>query len=688
MDIPAGGKAIREVLWKPTKHGLAMPLTIQVDPLNVFDEISEQNNQASVPVTVNSSNLPNLAVSYKDIIFSENPAKEGRSVNVSVSVNNDGFSDAGNVVIKFYNGVPEKGGILLGSQLLPVVAAGTKVDAIFEWAGIAMSGVKTISVVVDPDDAVSETRQDDNSAFSTLNILSLPDLLVATNSVVLNPAAPKEGDAVTASISVQNAGEQDARDVLVRVTEAGTELGTAVIPLVKANSLATATITVANVQRGTHQLAVAVDPENRVQEGSELNNTAVKGFMAQNGELWLSERYFSPNGDGVKDTTQLSFVVETLTSVKVAVENRGGELVRTFSGGELDDTTAAVVTWDGKNDDGLLMPDGLYSLKVYDKGGVLLGDASVLLDNNRSTLMDAISSNSLSYNKLLSNLSSIGSWTWLADDSGIVVQVLYHHPDFSPGLYFVSPEGQDAHRLISGEGVSIVSYDVSPATGKVAAVLSKSSQQATSTEWTVQDMVVETDIEGAVLKQVASYETKYSLQNSGSTLIDQNQYTVLGPIKWSNKGNSLMYSTSTYVLRDWNYIENGISQIFKKETFETWVTQSGSSAKVDTIINPGEYFKVDKISWSPDDQRLAMSTSDVNCRVIDMAGGAAKTFQYGYYYVTGLFWFNNTSFFVIAQNGAGYPWYPTRRGFYLADVVKDTIVKIGEQKTLHWQNAL
>jgi flagellar hook assembly protein FlgD/urease beta subunit len=71
----------------------------------------------------------------------------------------------------------------------------------------------------------------------------------------------------------------------------------------------------------------------------------------------LSERYFSPNGDGAKETTTASAAIAfSDSSWTLKFKNAGGSVVRTTSGlGAFPD-----VAWNGKDDGGILQPEGAY----------------------------------------------------------------------------------------------------------------------------------------------------------------------------------------------------------------------------------------------------------------------------------------------------------------------------------------
>ncbi|MBI5485404.1 MAG: hypothetical protein HY888_13240, partial [Deltaproteobacteria bacterium] len=483
VDIPAGGSANKEVTWRAGLPGVNLPLTVQIDPNNTFTETSKDNNSATVPLTVNTSTLPNLSVSYKDMVITPRPAREGSSASISVLVKNDGFMAAENVKVNVFKGIASNSGTLLGSQVLPSIPAGQSLRATFDWTGIAESGERIISVQVDPDNAVQEFTKDDNFTFTTLDILSLPDLAITANSITINPATPKSGDQVAITVTVQNAGEQEARDVTVQVKEGGIAIGSAVITLVNGNSQASGTIAYVNAgQTGSHHIDVTIDPDNSITERTKENNSAARTFTIQDANLWLSEPYFSPNNDGIKDSTDFSFRLVAPAKVSVQIINKNGIAVRTFSGGELDNTQGTTITWDGKNDSGSVVDDGAYQIMVINSNSVTLASLPVGVDTNRSPLTEAIGTPYLLSNNLTCQIpsGSFSNWSWLPYDSGILFENVYTQPGFLAGTYQMSPLGDDIWMITTGKW-SDSTYDytkesnsnVSPDGSRIVFVINK-----------------------------------------------------------------------------------------------------------------------------------------------------------------------------------------------------------------------
>jgi flagellar hook assembly protein FlgD/Tol biopolymer transport system component/fibronectin type 3 domain-containing protein len=452
VDIPAGGSVVKEVTWKSSSAGVNLPLTVQVDPNDTFIETTKINNSAFVPITVHASILPNLTVSYKDMVITPTPAREGGSASISVLVKNDGFSAAENIKVNVYWGTVSNGGVLLGSNVIPVLPAGQSVRTVIDWTGIAVNGGQLITVQVDPDNAIPEIIKEDNFTFLNLDVLSLPDLAISASSVAITPAAPRSGDTVTIAVTVQNSGEQEARDVTVQTMEGGTVIGSTVLPLVSGSSQATGIIPYVNAgQTGSHQITVTVDPDSVITERTRSNNSAVKTLSIQDANLWLSEPYFSPNGDGIKDTTDFSFRLAVPTKVSIQVANKKGVAVRTFRGGELDNTPGTTITWDGKSDTGSVVDDGTYQIKVVDTNNAMLANLPVEMDTNRSSLGDALGTDYLLKEESLL-LKKASWWAWLPDESGIIFTCdsLAEGCEGGNGVYLLSSPTSDAVKLTPG----------------------------------------------------------------------------------------------------------------------------------------------------------------------------------------------------------------------------------------------
>ncbi len=73
-------------------------------------------------------------------------------------------------------------------------------------------------------------------------------------------------------------------------------------------------------------------------------------------------RWFSPNGDGVRDTIDVSATSSESGTLNARVIDVGGSLVKKWT--TSTGTSATTVTWDGRNTAGAYVPDGVYRLRV------------------------------------------------------------------------------------------------------------------------------------------------------------------------------------------------------------------------------------------------------------------------------------------------------------------------------------
>ena len=566
IDIPAGASVTNQVTWMANKAGDNMPLTILVDPLNTFTEVSKENNKAVIPLTVRSSMDPNLTVSYKDITITPNPANDGGNAHISAIVANNGFSSASNIKVNFYNGTPGVDGVLIGSQTIPALKAGDSATVVTDWTSISGAGTKIVYVQVDLDNVIKEIKKDDNSAFTTLKVLSLPDLTITSGSIVFSPPAPKDGDIVSITATIRNIGEQGASNVLLTAYEGTSVIGSQTTASIAGDSAATATFSYdTSLKSGPHQITVVVDPNNTITEQSKDNNSASRSFGVQNADLWLTEQYISPNGDGVKDNMQFFFRLNAAQTVKVIVVNKKGEIVRTFSGNDLQNTAASSVTWDGLNDDGMVVDDGQYQITVVNGNGASLGSLNVTVDNNRSPLSDAIGTKYLRNNNLTCMRPDLGCWQWLPDESGSVFLVEWpssNAPEYPTGFYTMAPDGGDITRLVPKEWTQGLdptydyyyeNYALSPDGAKIALLLNKVNRQWGSTEGT-QLWTVDRDTQDLI--QIDSGRSSYGAD-----------------VKWAPDSQRLVYSfysQDTYRTDLWLVNKDGAGKI-KIDSGLAWI---------------------------------------------------------------------------------------------------------------------
>lgn len=407
-DLPAGSSITKQITWNADKSG-NINVSVTVDPANVFSgEVSENNNTGSASLTVNPSTKPNLSVSPDNLTITPNPVLQGGTANVSESVENNGFSSMNNIDVRFYAGDPSQGNVI-GDSTISTLGPGESKLVSVDWTNIQISGSTVIYVTVSSADGMQEISSTDNSAFTTIDIVSLPDFFVSATAVTVDPAITKQGDPVKISVTVMNKGQQDATGVTVAFSESGTTIDTGRIDLIHGNSQEVCTFSYDTTgKKGSHQIQIAIDPDNTIPEIDETNNSTTCGFAVQDtGGSWLSEAYISPNGDNANDSSQFFFKLNAPQTVKVIIVSEKGETVRTFSGGVYDNCMGGEVDWNGLDDTGQVVPDGRYQIKIVNESGMVVAATYVTVDNNRLPLSKAFGTSYFFSKNILCNFPAI-----------------------------------------------------------------------------------------------------------------------------------------------------------------------------------------------------------------------------------------------------------------------------------------
>ena len=99
-------------------------------------------------------------------------------------------------------------------------------------------------------------------------------------------------------------------------------------------------------------------------------------------------QYFSPNGDGKKDVSDIAFVIKVADEATVDVVNLDGDRVRRLVDSvPMQPNKWRRTSWDGKDDDGTVVPDGQYRLRVAlrDEGRSAIVQKTMRVDTKAPT---------------------------------------------------------------------------------------------------------------------------------------------------------------------------------------------------------------------------------------------------------------------------------------------------------------
>jgi len=101
-------------------------------------------------------------------------------------------------------------------------------------------------------------------------------------------------------------------------------------------------------------------------------------------------RWFSPNGDGSRDTVSWTATTDAAGSLIVDVNDAGGTRVARST--QTSVAGANTVRWDGRGDDGKVLPDGSYTVRVTPRDVAGTNGAAVLLPVRIDTTLGSVTS--------------------------------------------------------------------------------------------------------------------------------------------------------------------------------------------------------------------------------------------------------------------------------------------------------
>jgi uncharacterized repeat protein (TIGR01451 family) len=455
VQLPAGQSAERTVAWRVDLQG-ALRLVVAVDPDGLVPEADETDNSASLSFTAGALDVPNLALGHDGLTFDPHPGREGHPLTLTARVRNNGGQAAADVEVGFYEGDPAQGGPLLGAlQTIPSIPAGGEGTATVVWPRVPDAGDRVIYGIADPGHRIAEASEDDNGAFEVLPVLSLPDPAVTAASLELDPRFPAPGQAVSLRVTVANLGEQEAQGLMVRLYDGdpaagGTPVGPDQAIDLPGSGSATAVFSwTFGGGGGSRPLVAVVDPDNSLEEGSEADNTARIDVAVQSGDLYVTERHLSPNGDGVQETTQLFFRLGSPAAAVEVVDAHRGTVVRR---GALGGVTAGQWVWDGKDDLGRVVRDADYTLRLVDGSGAVLGSTAVAVDTDRLSLLEAAGTPFGSATNLTCALPTVSTplstanedayFFYISDDAG-------GDPIYRRGVYGMGSDGGNVRSVVN-----------------------------------------------------------------------------------------------------------------------------------------------------------------------------------------------------------------------------------------------
>ncbi|MFZ5515774.1 MAG: carboxypeptidase regulatory-like domain-containing protein [Candidatus Zhuqueibacterota bacterium] len=112
---------------------------------------------------------------------------------------------------------------------------------------------------------------------------------------------------------------------------------------------------------GSHRLRVTVDPDNKIREADESNNSAEIVINVIEGELIVRSNPFTPNGDGINDEVAFNFEKIAVTKPSLTLFDVSGRSITA-----LTEYHSYKFTWDGRDRYGNQTQPGVYLYLLKD----------------------------------------------------------------------------------------------------------------------------------------------------------------------------------------------------------------------------------------------------------------------------------------------------------------------------------
>ena len=140
---------------------------VVADPYNSIVEIDETNNIAAIILI---RTIPDLSILPSDITIIPPNTIEGQPAVITAIIHNTGNLCASDVVVSFYDGDPQSGGTLIGSVTKSQIDAGATALAEMTWNTFGQSGRNYIHVIVDPQNLIQESNENNNSTLIPVDV--------------------------------------------------------------------------------------------------------------------------------------------------------------------------------------------------------------------------------------------------------------------------------------------------------------------------------------------------------------------------------------------------------------------------------------------------------------------------------------------------------------------------------------
>ncbi|MFP4169442.1 MAG: CARDB domain-containing protein [Methanomassiliicoccales archaeon] len=245
-------------------------------------------------VTIESA-LPDLDPPF--FVSNDTPARN-QEVNLSANVSNVGVVPANDVVVRFKDNES-----VIEDVTVEEINPGETVIVNSTWIADYPLGWHNLSVIVDPEDAITEMNTSNNHNNTMVDVQGVVYLALSQSDVEVDPPSPTVNTSTAVTVTVRNTGDVEASNVnlsLYVTPEGGTEtlVDNSTISSIAVDGSGVTTLHWVPSQTGPHDLRLKAVDESSTPEladdDDELNlSVTVKDYA----DLEPSQLSFSPSGE-------------------------------------------------------------------------------------------------------------------------------------------------------------------------------------------------------------------------------------------------------------------------------------------------------------------------------------------------------------------------------------------------------
>ncbi len=386
-----------------------------------------------------SSALPDIDPPFE--VSNLDPLR-GEDITLSTVINNAGVVTAYDIKIRFEDN-NSAGKVIISDYVIEELAAASNMTVSVIWKTTYPLGEHNLSVMVDPEEEIPELNEDNNFNYTVVNVLGVPDLVITSNDIIINPTSPIRDKAASITVSVRNIGDNAIAAFNVSFYDEAALIGRTEISNLPSGQIGTASITWTPTIPGLRNVTVVLDEESSITESNEANNQAEIVVQVCNyPDLSASSVSFLVNGAAAS----MAFVNNQVT-ITATIYNIGESTAEQFD----------VVFW--LNDEQVLQ---IVRISTLASGSVTTASAfwvaeivpgEGLYQNNTLTAVINPASNST-----IVHIPEMDDPVNANNEASQVLQVIDNRPDMAVTNGRIQSVGVDVTSATIGENVHVLFY--------------------------------------------------------------------------------------------------------------------------------------------------------------------------------------------------------------------------------------